>query len=153
MKKNYIIITLLSISLFGAGLQAQTDKAKYTALETLGSTSAMLMYNTYFCIGSIADNYETNKKKEDAITLLAEQVNGMKIIADNYDKLLNSGFLTDESDQVFVTKVIRCANHLQMEASSMKSYVETGSKNDVQVYSTNRDSAWDLIADMLGLKK
>lgn len=154
MRKTQLTITLLILLFLNLDLYSQTVvKGKDAALETLGATSAMLLYNTYICIGSIADGYDKVSTKETVSSLLGEQTNDIDVIVSNYEKLLSSGFLESESDKEFIKKAIKCAGHLKTEASSFKSYVETKNKSEVDKYDSARKNAWALIEDLLGLKK
>ncbi|MCE3225716.1 MAG: hypothetical protein K0S32_267 [Bacteroidetes bacterium] len=155
--KKITIILLITVACFNS-VKAQDalgskTKAKDAALETLGATSAMLLYNTYICIGSIADGYDKVSTKETVSTLLGEQSNGINVIVTNYKKLLDSGFLESEDDKAFIRKAIKCAGHLQEEANAFKNYVETKNKSDITKYDTARNNAWSIIEDLLGLKK
>ncbi|MCE3258517.1 MAG: hypothetical protein K0S12_158 [Bacteroidetes bacterium] len=156
MKKISCVLLILAVAAFNpltAQTKSTTPTGKNAALETLGATSAMLLYNTYICIGSVADGYEKVNTKETVSSLLGEQAKGIEVIINNYSKLLESGFLESESDKEFIRKAIRCAGYLQKEASSYKNYVETKDVGEVDKYNVARNNAWSLIEDLLGLKK
>jgi hypothetical protein len=155
MKKLFLALTFTSLLIFNTStVSAQTNNdGKTEALETLGATSAMLLYNTYLGIGSIADGYDKVNTKETVSVLMQEQVNGMDVIINNYDKLLKSNFLESEDDKSFLRKAIKCAGYLRTEAASYKAFLESNSKSDIEKYDTARKNAWALIEDLLGLKK
>lgn len=149
MKIIYTII-LSSVLMLNAA-SAQTDKD--VALETLGSSSGLLLYNTYLAIGAVSDAYAGDCYKADLVTQLAqEQVNSSDLLINQYNALLGSGFLSDATDKTFVTDMVVTFGYLKNQAQYLKAYAESGSASDSEKYEYNRNEAWTRISKLLGLE-
>ncbi|MCG3165172.1 MAG: hypothetical protein POELPBGB_00934 [Bacteroidia bacterium] len=148
--RNKITSLLLTSLLFLNLATAQTGKD--AALETLGSSSGLLLYNTYLAIGAVSDAYVGEcYKAELTIQLAQEQINTADLLIEQYKMLSASGFLTDPSDISFVEEITATFGHLKNQAVNLKAFAETGSATSQNDYEYNRGKAWEKISKLLGL--
>ncbi len=149
--KKIASLLLSSVLVFNV---AFAQKEKDVALETIGAASGLLLYNTYLAIGTVSDAYAGQCYKADVTTQLAqEQINTAELLANQYNLLLESGFLTDKDDKAFVTEIVLTFGYLKNEATYLKAFVESGSDKDTKKYEDNRNEAWTRISKMLGLNE
>lgn len=155
MKNLFVVLLAFSSIPFGAWAQtpaARTPK-ETAALETMGATSGLLVYQTYLVIGSVADGYgASGYTKETVVTLMDEQVASCNNIIGTFDKLLLSGFLTDPTDEKYVRDIITTMKLLVDEAKLLKIYVETPNDANLATYDATRIKAWNMITALLSIK-
>ena len=152
MKKSFLFSVLfLAFVVFQSPVsKAQTGKSD--ALETLGSITGMLMYNTYVGIGSIGDGYEEGVYDAKYVgDVMDEQVSGIKAVNAQLLVLLNSGFLDDEADLSFMRDVRTTFDLLINEAEKLKEYAASTDQGDADKFQSYRKQAWSKISDLLGL--
>ncbi|MBI5913820.1 MAG: hypothetical protein HY842_00445 [Bacteroidetes bacterium] len=140
-----------SLCIFTFQLKAQESSAT-SALETIGATSAVALYNSYSCIGMMADAYAAEAYEDDFVnTILDEQLGMYDNLKTSYTALIDSGFLTDENDLGFVRDAITALNLLKTEANALKQYIATLEDADNDAFQAAREAAWTKIAEILGL--
>jgi hypothetical protein len=152
MKKLLLFLTVAALFLAPYASNAQTGKDQ--ALETMGSVSAMLVYNTYLSIGAIADGFE--KEAYDAETvkaLMDEQDGAMNEIINSFDALLESGFVTSEGDKEYVDKLQEACGTLKEMADDLSTYSGNKSTGNADIFQATRNKAWGEISDILGLEE
>jgi hypothetical protein len=144
-----ILFLCLILGLGGSLLHGQTGKS--AALECLGGLTGVALYNTYGFIGAVGDGYEEKMYEGTyAKELMDEQIVIIGSLREQMSELLNSGFLSDESDKAYVSDVLETLDYLEMEAEGLKLYVDEGSTDDFQ---ENREKAWANISVLLGLEE
>ncbi len=148
-----IIYTLLLTSLLVVN-STYAQKGKDAALETFGSSSGLLLYNTYLALGTVSDAYAGECYKADLVKQLSqEQINSLELMVTQYNKLLESGFLTEASDKSFVTDMVVILGYLKNQAKYLNAYSESGSAEDTEKYEYNRNEAWTRISKLLGFEE
>lgn len=148
--KNLISIIIIVV-LYGQSL-AQTGND--AALNTIGASSGLLLYNTYLTIGSTSDAYVGECYKGDLVkTILNEQIASIEAVSESYTSLLSSGFLTDAGDKSFVGDIVVTLGYLKNQAKSLNDYVDSGSTSDSDKYEYNRNEAWKKISKLLDLEE
>lgn len=149
MKKTAFIVCFLLLGI--QPLLAQ--KGKDTALKSVGAFSAIVLYNTYLAIGSIADAYEYGAYETEYVEeLMQEQVATMDNLSETCDELLASGFLTDEADVHFVEEIQYALSLLKEQASALDYYLKADSEEAGSAFQEARSSAWEKISELLGIE-
>lgn len=144
-----LFVFVLSVTFFATSF-AQAGKDE--ALVALGSTSGLLVYNTYICIGAIADGYVGEVYSVGRVgELMDEQVASIEAVIGEYNKLSESGFITSDEDAAYISDLIVTLELLKKEAKALKDYAATGSTTASDDYNAARDAAWFNIEDLLGL--
>lgn len=145
-----LFVFILSVTFF---VSSFAQEGKEEALIALGSTSGLLLYNTYICIGAIADGYVGEVYTATRVgELMDEQVASMDAVIAEFNNLTDSGFVTDEGDLSYISDLILTMELLKREAKGLKAYAATGSDADSDEYNSARDTAWENIAELLGFE-
>lgn len=151
------IITIAALLMFAPfpNINAQsTCKGKDVALETLGATSGLMLYNTYITIGAMADGHSNDVYDTDfVVSMMDEQMASLNSLDTSYSELLASGFLTDPSDVEYVKDMRVAIGYLHNEAYYLKAYVRSNSESDLDNYKSYRNKAWSKIAELLGIEE
>lgn len=155
MKKIYFFFVLLLSSLFlPQNLLAQTCQGKSQALETIGSISGGMLYNTYVSIGVIADGFHDKVyDAEYTRALMDEQITLIASVDSSLMKLEQSGFLTDTSDIRYLKEIRIAFGYLSNEAYYLKLYANDSSDSNADNFQYYREKAWKLIAVLLDIKE
>lgn len=156
MKISKIFLAILFAGFFLAqpNQLAAQSVGKDAALETLGMQAGIVLYNGYVVIGSINDGYVKDAwDKQTVLDLLDEQITMMNTMYDQYDKLLNSKFLSDPSDSSSVVTIMKGTNLVIKEARKLKDYVNDPSDENRDIYMDARAEAWKLIAKFLDIEE
>jgi hypothetical protein len=99
--KKFVFALLL---LIGSQLQAQTGKDE--ALEALGGSGGLLLYDTYLVIGEAADAFTKDTyTAEEVEKIVQEQIGGIETVQGQYDALLATKFLSDPADSKFLREL------------------------------------------------
>jgi len=147
-----IFSALFSLLLLLNTVSAQSDKD--AALETLGASGGLLLYNTYIAIGAIGDAYAGNSYEATYVKdITKEQIASIEAVIAQYNKLLSSGFLTDPEDKSFVGDIVMTLGYLKSEAKYLGDYADTNSESDSEKYQYNREEAWKKISKLLQLEE
>lgn len=150
--KTIVVCFLSLIMSFGAA-KAQTADQKNAALETLGTASGFLSYQIFIGIGAIADGYVKEAYNAETVnTLMAEQMNSCKSINEQYQKLINSGFLTDPEDVAYVKEFMAVITLLSNEANALKTFVNNETEANNAAYQMCREQAWSALSELLGIE-
>ena len=152
MKTKSLITVLLLCLINVYNVKAQNNTK---VLEALGSSSAVLLYNTYICIGSIADNYAGEVYEEDyVVTLMNEQVDMIDALTSRLQNCIDDtseGHLSDE-DKNFFKSMILILSYLKNQAQGFAEYAKTDSDDSLEKFDENRELAWENIAELLGIE-
>jgi len=149
MKIQFISgLTAFLMFLFSCSVQAQDSM-----LESVGSLSAVALYNSFLVIGGVGDGYADAYFSEEYVTeSMAEQISFMSSLSEQMQKLVDSGELVDPSDIAFISEEISVFAGLQRQASYLKDYVSNGFlESDFNAYDGQRLQNWDDISRILGL--
>lgn len=148
-----LILALLTLWLAQPLHANDTDPVKTAALEFIGGSTAILMYNTYLCIGLAADLYSGGVY--DAAftkTILDEQVRSLAAVQAQLQKVNNSGFFDEEGDLNYMISVGELLELLSIQADALYNYTTSGESSDWQKYDQLRLDAWGEISVLLGIK-
>jgi hypothetical protein len=149
--KNIIPLLLSFVLIFNTAI-AQTGKP--VALETIGASASLLLYNTYVAIGAVSDAYAGECYKADIVAQLAEeQINSSETLIQQYNTLIESGFLVDPLDKQYLEEIVITFGYLKNEAIYLKALSESGSASDIEKYESNRAKAWEEISRLLGFEE
>ena len=152
MKKIYITVYSLVLLLSVVSRPLYSAAEKDLMLNVIGGLSAQGIYLTYVSIGSLVDGHVHKAYKDDFTRRLMDEY----IALSNHSKklltkLVTSGILT-ENDNKFVNDLLTTYDILIAEAAAYKNYIDTGSKDQINVYEFNRKEAWKRISKLLNLK-
>lgn len=147
MKKLGWLLLLLLFSVSGFG-----QKGKDAALQAIGGSVSLVLYNTYLVIGMAADGYAGNVySAETAIELVEEQVGGIDAVKGQFEGLLDSGFLIDPNDVTYTKEVLGAFDLVDAEAEALLEYLNSGTDEAARVYEERRVVAWEEISRLLGI--
>lgn len=153
MKKLALILCLASAALIPTFSQIEEESKENVVLQTLGATAGLMMYQTYICIGSVADGFEHNiYEASQSLALTEEQVNSCALMVTQYQTLISSGFLKDSADIAFVNDFIDAMTLLRQEAIYLKDYINDQTAGNANLYQESRIKAWNAIAVLLDLE-
>lgn len=148
MKRASIILLLVLVALGG-----QAQKGKDQALEALGGSCGLLLYNTYLVVGMTADGFSAKMyDAAEANQILDEQAGGIEAIHEQYDALLDSGFLASESDQQFIKETLAAFDIVSHEIEALQKYFVSENVDDATEYDNYRKSAWTEISRLLDIE-
>lgn len=119
-----------------------------------GGISAISLYNTYITIGLIGDNFANETYSAEKVKgFMDEQVTMINSVYDMFAKCQEASPTgLSEEDVVYLKSMMLCLKHLRNQAQGLGNYVQSNSDDDLKQYSENRDSAWTLIEELLGLE-
>ncbi|MBL0017492.1 MAG: hypothetical protein IPP17_13925 [Bacteroidetes bacterium] len=147
--KKFVFALLL---LIGSQLQAQTGKDE--ALEALGGSGGLLLYDTYLVIGEAADAFTKDTyTAEEVEKIVQEQIGGIETVQGQYDALLATKFLSDPADSKFLRELTDAFDLVVAEGKALIEYVHSGSDTDAGLYEDNRSAAWAEISRLLGFEE
>ena len=149
MKKVLLLVVVALIA-----LQGQAQKGKDEALEAIGGSCSLLLYNTYIIVGMTADAYADEVYSgEKATQIVGEQLDGIETIEKQYSALINSGFLTEPSDVQFIEEFIKTYALVRYEADALVKFIQSGTAEDSAEYDRYRQMAWAKISELLGFEE
>jgi hypothetical protein len=147
MKKLFFFL-LVALSL---QVHAQTS-GKNEALEALGGSGGLLLYDTYLVIGEAADAYSRDAYTASEVEeIVKEQIGGITTVQKQYEALLATKFLSDPNDQKFLRELSDAFDLVVAEGEALVDYVNSGSDTDATIYDDNRKAAWAEISSLLGM--
>lgn len=148
MKKLFFLVLLA----FAVQAQAQSTTGKNEALEALGGSGGLLLYDTYLVIGEAADAYSREAYTAAEVEeIVNEQIGGIATVQKQYDALLATKFLSDPNDQKFLRQLIDAFDLVVAEGNALIDYVNSGTDIDANTYDENRKAAWAEISSLLGM--
>lgn len=162
MKKLLISTTFIFFSVTavfsqtpsGSTISSTQTNQDDVILETLGTSSGLLMYQIFVSIGAVADGFFANAYDAKTVSdLMTEQANSCMVINTQYQKLLDSGFLKATQDQEYTRDFMATVTLLAKEASALKNYASDKSETNSEIYLGYRDQAWASISKLLGFEK
>lgn len=131
--------------------QAQSNSGKTEALEALGGTGGLLLYNTYLVIGEAADAYSRDAYTPTEVErIVQEQIGGIGTVQEQYSALLATKFLTDPSDRGFLEDLSDAFDLVLDEGKALIDYVNSGTEDDAAEFEARRVVAWKEISTLLG---
>ncbi|MFN8397662.1 MAG: hypothetical protein U0176_23785 [Bacteroidia bacterium] len=134
-----------------AQVHAQSTTGKTEALEALGGSGGLLLYDTYLVIGEAADAYSRDAYTAAEVDkIVNEQLGGIETVQKQYAALLATKFLTDPSDRGFLEDLNEAFGLVADEGLALLQYIESGSEDDALAYDNQRKAAWKEIARLLG---
>lgn len=149
LMKKILFLLLMVVSMQVQAL-AQSNSGKTEALEALGGTGGLLLYDTYLVIGEAADAYSLETYTgEEVIKIVNEQLGGAAAVQEQYRALLATKFLTDPSDRGFLEDLTDAFDLVVAEGKALLQYVESGNNDDALDYDAKRKDAWKEIARLL----
>lgn len=149
--KKIILILLLAAGSAGSSYGQCSEEVR----EAFGGTSSLALYNTYITIGAIADGFVSDSYDSERVqSLMDEQTAMIDVLKDLLDKAVkdDSESLTPD-DKMYLREMITCLDYLKKEAQGLHDIAVDGSDDANKRYNTNRDLAWDLIEELLGLNE
>src|SRR5690554_417111 len=135
-------------------VQAQDDSAVEEIKELLGGTTAVAMYNTFIAIGMAADLYLSHQDNQEIAQMLAEEQIGM---AENMhlmfkETLSNNAAAFSENDIYFLNGVVETFEALESFAKVASEWMQNPQSAELmEKYDQQREIAWQLVGDLLGL--
>ena len=152
MKRIFFFLTLSLIGLQGVGQDCEAREKRL--LESLGSYTAVCLYNTYGVIGSITDGYMKDAYDDEMVNDLVE---AQKTVIDNLseamNKLITDKMLKDPSDVEFGRGVIDVLKGLKKQAQLLLDYVKTRRQDKQNAYAQQRKENWSAICKIMGIKE
>jgi hypothetical protein len=151
MKK--ISIWLLAIS-FSISCYSQTCEQKLDKLlESTGSLSAALLYNTYGLIGSISDGFShEGYDAKTVVDLLDFQNRLLDNLTKVFDGLISENYLANQSDRDFANSAINILKGLKKQSQLMQDYTKNQTIKIQQDYEAQRTKNWKDISALTGIK-
>lgn len=127
---------------------------KTEALESIGAVSGMFLYNSYVAIGALADGFEDDVYDAETIkSLMEEQQSVMTNMTESFNKLLNSGFVTDASDKEYLEDAKEICALLKTMAGNLSDYSGDKSTGHSDTFQATRKQTWSKISALLGLEE
>ncbi len=134
-------------------MQVHGQSGKDEALEALGGSGGLLLYDTYLVIGEAADAYvKETYTAEEVEKIVQEQIGGIETVQGQYDALLATKFLSDPADSKFLRELTDAFDLVVAEGKALLDYVQSGSDADAGIYEDNRSAAWAEISRLLGFE-
>lgn len=147
-----LLLCILLLTSFGQSRAQPSLEVR----ECMGSLSAVMLYNTYLTIGSIADMYTSETIKKDfALDLCAEQIGMLEAVRQAVQKVIddNSKGALVGDDKAYVKELSATLGKLKNQVSFLEKYIKGANESDAKEYQKYREAAWVQIADLLGLEK
>ena len=145
-----LLLCILLLSSFGRSSAQPSLEVR----ECMGSLSAVMLYNTYLTIGSIADMHTSGTIKKDfALELCSEQIGMLDAVRQAVQKVIDDnskGALTGD-DKAYVKELSVTLGQLKNQVSFLEKYIKGANESDAKEYHKYREAAWGQIADLLGL--
>jgi hypothetical protein len=152
MRKQIIVLFFLTATI--SSFSQTCEEREIKLLETIGSFSAGMLYNTYGLIGSISDGFTHDAYDAATVTDLMD---AQKKVADNLVKVMedmkNGGFLKDKKDQDFAVSVINILKGLKKQAQLLEDYTDNKSKQKQNAYEEQRKQNWSAISKLMGIEE
>lgn len=129
-----------------------TCAGKGVAIQSLGASTYVVLYNTFLGIGSIVDG-NSQGVFDDKLTvgLIDDQLRMINLVDTNYAKLLQTGFVSGEEDRKYLEGARGVLGSLYVYANNYKTYVNDKSAANKQRFEEARDKAWLSLSSLLGL--
>lgn len=152
MKKIILSLLLLTASY---GSYSQTcEERESKLLETIGSFSAGMLYNTYGLIGSISDGFTHDAYSPATVNELMEP---QRKVAENLIKvledLINTSMLNASEDKDYATTIIKILKGLSKQAQLLENYTTNKSRQNQDAYESQRKRNWSDISKLMGIEE
>ena len=144
---------MLILSSCSLQVSAQEMDPQTVMLETFGAVSGIVIYNTYIVLGTVADGFEGEVyDSATVITYIDEQVAVLQNLAEQFRKVYDARYMTDEGDQAFLLELETACNLLRDQALALTTYVIDGTDEKADAFQEKRTMAWDKIAWLLEIE-
>lgn len=141
---------LLAIS--ATGFTQTCEEREQKLLETIGSLSALYIYNTYTTIGSICDGAVKEVYTDSFATAVLEEQKGMlDMVIGKMNGLVKNKTLKDPSDVNYVNNMIPLLTGLKKQAQAYIGYMQTKEATYKSEYSNTRKSNWKSICELMDI--
>lgn len=124
---------------------------KERLLEALGGMSAAQIYQGYLNIGLLADGVESEAyTKAEAEQMLATVGNLIDLLDRQLERVADVGL--DPDDHKSLKRIQQLTVMLRRQASALRGYWSSGEAEQIARYHEARESTWNDLSDLLGLK-
>jgi len=148
---RFLILPALCLILSTGSSNAQQSAER--TLNTLGSLTAVSIYNSYFSIGLMMDAYSGGIHDAELATgMLNEQVLWMTQMGVEIDGLLQSGELIGPGDAEFVAVARSIFSDLEVLAGVAAAHTANSSEATLMRFEEKRAEVWDRISVFLGFE-
>ena len=118
--------------------------------HSVAGLAALNIYNTFGCIGLVADLFEAEQCDADKIQ---QVMNDTMKTSDLAVQMLKNVEVTDEHDDVPIQDLIACYRLLEREAGLLRAAASASEKeNAMQVFYQAREESWLKVKDVLGIE-
>lgn len=121
-------------------------------LDTLGKLTGVHLYQSYLCIGLLADCTESEVYTEEDAKKWLERLTSQMELVDQQLELVGKMDL-DADEQKDLNRCRQAAALLRVQAKELKAYWETTDKEHAMKYHAAREEAWEAVSDVLQLPK
>jgi hypothetical protein len=152
MRKPYIIVSILAISLISPMLGASSLHAGQGVLvgEALGAASAIALYNSLTIIGMTADMLGKKIYSDQQIlALLTEQKGFMVLMADYMTRLVGQPPLS-AAGEANLLSMGDAAKKMQATIDALTDYVKAPDKAKADDFLKKKQAAADVLKKLLG---
>ncbi|MBK9568691.1 MAG: hypothetical protein IPO53_01350 [Chitinophagaceae bacterium] len=152
MKK--IILALLLVTASYNSFSQTCEERESKLLETIGSFSAGMLYNTYGLIGSISDGYTHDAYSPATVDELMEP---QKKVADNLikvvEELINTNMFNAPEDKDYAATIIKILKGLSNQAQLLQNYTTHKIRQNQEAYENQRKQNWSAISKLMGIEE
>ena len=146
----FLVCCLLSKSVVAGN---DNDYGKTAVLEFMGGSTAIVMYNTYLCIGLTADLYSGGVyDAEFTQVILNEQLQSITAVQGQLKKVQDSGYFITVGDKNYMSAFGGVLTKLSNQATALYDYTLSGESADWEHYDSIRADLWEEISSLLGIK-
>lgn len=152
------VLLMLSIGCFSQSGSSTTtttktcDERDLKLREALGSSSAVIVYNTYLAIGSICDNYVYKGYDEKKVNELFDEQKELLGTIDNvFNKLLDEKILVKKDDVAYTQELSSVLKGLKRQMELFQEYMKDKTDARTTTYDNQRKKNWDKIARLIGI--
>lgn len=129
---------------------AQVELQRERLLESVGSVSAIQLYQSYLNVGLLADAVRNQSyTKEEAADILNTIVPLMQTVDAQMRKLEDIDL--DQDEAAAVKEVRRISGMISLQAEHLKAYWKTGDKTSLESFQGVRRESWVELRTILGL--
>jgi hypothetical protein len=129
------------------------DNGKTAVLEFIGGSTAIVMYNTYLCIGLTADLYSGGVyDAEFTQVILNEQLQSITAVQGQLKRVQDSGYFITVGDKNYMSAFSDVLTKLSNQATALYDYTLSGESADLEYYDSIRAELWEDISSLLGIK-
>lgn len=154
MKKIILLAIISILSLNSFSQQPACEQREEKLLQTIGSFSSALFYNTYGALGSIADGYTNDLYNNNMVNGLLD---AQKKLMDNLMKVLidldTGHYVIDTKNRDYIASSIDILKGLKQQAQLVLDYVKSKTPQRLEAYEAQRQKNWKDISKLMGIKE